>query len=245
MKLNILNVNIDNLSLSEILDKIRGFLNSSGQHYLVTTNPEFIMAAQHDDEFKSILNKADLSIADGVGIKFAAKRFGQKLQQRVAGVDLMWEISKIASEKGKSVFLLGAKKKGVAEQTAWRLIEKYPKLQIVGADGGFRRWLHRSLPDEKIVEVINRRQPDILFVALGQVKQEKWIYHHLPKLPSVKLAMGVGGSFDYISGHIKRAPQWIRSFGLEWFYRLLRQPWRLPRIITAVIKFSLAVLKHR
>lgn len=243
MKLNILGINIDNLALSEVLDKIREFLGSKNQHYLVTVNPEFIMAARQDDEFRNILNKADLSIADGMGIKFAARRIGQKLKQRITGVDLMWEIIKIAEQKNKSVFLLGAKK-GIAEQVAFRIIEKHPGIKVVGAESGYRGW-HRQLKDEKLVDIINRRQPDILFVAFGQVKQEKWIYHNLPKIPSVRLAMGVGGSFDYISGKVKRAPKWLRSLGLEWFYRLMRQPWRLPRIITAVIKFSWVALKSK
>jgi len=243
MKLNILGINIDNLALSEVLDKIREFLASKNQHYLVTVNPEFIMAARHDDEFRNILNKADLSVADGMGIKFAAKRFGQKLEQRITGVDLMWEIIKIAEQENKSVFLLGAKK-GVAERTAYRIIEKCPNIKIVGAESGYRSW-HRKLKDHKLVDIINYRQPDILLVAFGQVKQEKWVYYNLPKMPSVKLAMGVGGSFDYISGKVKRAPKWLRSLGLEWLYRLIRQPWRLPRIITAVIKFSWAVLKSK
>jgi len=240
MKLDILGVKIDNFSLIEVLNKILGFLSSTGQHQIATVNPEFIMAAQRDDEFRNILNKCDLNVADGFGIALAARRLGQKLIQRVTGVDLMWEIIKIAEQTGKSVFLLGAKK-GVAERTAYKIQERYPGITITGAESGFRSW-HRHFSDEKLVEIVNRRQPDILFVAFGQVKQEKWIYHNLPKVPSVKLAMGVGGAFDYISGRVKRAPKWMRSIGLEWLYRLIRQPWRLPRILTAVVKFSFAVL---
>jgi N-acetylglucosaminyldiphosphoundecaprenol N-acetyl-beta-D-mannosaminyltransferase len=97
----------------------------------------------------------------------------------------------------------------------------------------------------KIVEIINRRQPDILFVAFGQVKQEKWIYRNLPQIPTVKVAMGVGGSFDYISGKVKRAPSLMRKLGLEWLYRMCRQPWRLPRIMTAVVRFSWAIMKSK
>lgn len=241
--MNILGIKIDNLSLIEVLEKIRGFLQS-GQHQIATVNPEFIMAARRDDEFKNILNKCDLNIADGFGIKLAAWKIGQPLKQRITGVDLMKEICSLAVADNKSVFLLGAKKKGVVELTAEKLNQDYPGIKIVGAERGFRHW-HRHFSDEKLVEIINRRQPDILFIAFGQVKQEKWIYYNLPKLPTVKLAMGVGGSFDYISGKVKRAPKWMRSIGLEWFYRLIRQPWRWPRIITAVIKFSWAILKAK
>jgi len=243
MKLDILGIQIDNFSLTEVLDKIREFLDSNIQHYIVTMNPEFIMAARKDDEFRHILNKADLSIADGFGIKFAARRLGQKLKQRITGVDLLWEICKIAGQDSKSVYLLGSKR-GVPEQAAWQIAQKYQGLKIAGAECGYRRW-HRKVKDEKLVTMINRQQPDILFVAFGHQKQEKWIYYNLPKLPSVKLAMGVGGSFDYISGKVRRAPKWMRILGLEWLYRLMRQPWRLPRIVTAVIKFSYAVIRSK
>lgn len=241
--MNILGVKIDNLTKPEVLQKISEFLQSDNQHQIVTVNPEFIMAAQHDDEFRNILNKADLSVADGVGLKFAAKRFGQALKERITGVDLVYEIAKIAEQNNKSIYLLGAKGK-VPEKTVIKLLEKYPKLKIAGYETGYRHaWWKFS--DEKLVSHIKRSQADILLVAFGHPKQEKWIYHNLPKMPLVKLAMGVGGAFDYISGHVKRAPQWMRSIGLEWLYRVIRQPWRLPRIMTAVVKFSWAVLKTK
>lgn len=243
MPLNILGVKIDNSVKSEVLQKISGFLQFDKSHQIVTVNPEFIMAAQYDDEFRAILNKADLSVADGVGIKFAARRFGQRLKERITGMDLVEEIARLAEQLNKSIYLLGGKHQ-VAEKTALKLLEKYPKLKIAGFESGYRHWWWK-LSDEKIVSHIRRSQTDILFVAFGHPKQEKWIYHHLPKMPLVKLAMGVGGAFDYISGHVKRAPKWMRDLGLEWLYRLIRQPWRLPRIMTAVVRFSWAVLRTR
>lgn len=243
MQVNILGVKIDNLTKPEVLQKISEFLQSEKQHQIVTVNPEFIIAAQHDDEFRAILNKADLSVADGVGIKFAAKKFGQKLKERITGMDLIDEIAKIAEQKNKSIYLLGAKGK-VPEKTVIKLLEKYPGLKIAGYETGYRHaWW--KFKDEKLVEHIRRSKADILFVAFHFPRQDKWIYHNLPKMPSVKLAMGVGGSFDYISGHIKRAPKWMRDIGLEWLYRLIRQPWRLPRIMTAVVKFSWAVIRAK
>ncbi|MFH0873599.1 MAG: WecB/TagA/CpsF family glycosyltransferase [Candidatus Komeilibacteria bacterium] len=241
--MDILGIHVDNIAQKNVLEKIRHYLSGREQHYITTTGPEFIMAAQYDSEFKTIVNKSDLSLADGFGLALAARRIGEKLIERIPGVDLMVDICAIAAEANQSVFLLGASH-GVAEQTAVRLIERFPRLTIAGAESGYRGW-HRKLDDAKLVEIINRRRPDILFVAFGQVKQEKWIYHNLPKMPSVKLAMGVGGSFDYISGKIKRAPRWMRKLGLEWLYRLCREPWRLPRILTAVIRFSWAILKSK
>ncbi len=243
MDFTILGIKVTNLTLSEVLQKVREFLNSNQPHYIVTTNPEFIMAARRDKEFQNILNKADISVADGVGISIAARRRGIKLKQRITGVDLLWEICDMAEQEGKSVFLLGSKR-GVPEKAAAVILKKHPRLKIVGAECGYRRW-HRPIKDKKLVSMITRKQPDILFVAFGQVRQEKWIYHNLPKIDSVKLAMGVGGSFDYISGAVKRAPRWMRSLGLEWLYRLLRQPWRLPRIVTAVIKFGFLSIRKK
>jgi len=243
MKLNILGVKIDNLTKDEVIAKLYDFLNSDKSHQIVTVNPEFIMAAQYDDEFRAILNKADTSVADGVGIKFAAKRFGQALKERIAGADLIFEIAKIAEQQNESVYFLGGRGK-VPEKTAKELLEIYPRLKIAGYETGYRHWWWK-LSDEKIIGHIRRSQADILFVAFHFPRQEKWIYHHLPSMPLVKLAMGVGGSFDYISGHVKRAPKWMRDIGLEWLYRLIRQPWRLPRIMTAVVKFSWAVIKAK
>ncbi|XOU94946.1 MAG: WecB/TagA/CpsF family glycosyltransferase [Candidatus Kerfeldbacteria bacterium] len=243
MKNKILNVKIDNLYLAEVIENVELYLKSTKQHYIVTTNPEFIMAAQKDEEFKDILNKSDMSLSDGMGIKFAAPRFGWKLKQRITGVDLLLEITKVAEREGSSIYLLGARD-DIPSFTAKRLIERFPNLKIVGAEKGYRSW-HRRFKDKKLIEMINRRRPDIVFVAFGHVKQEKWIKKNLSKIPSVKIAMGVGGSFDYISGYVERAPKMIRKIGLEWFYRLIKQPWRLPRIITAVVKFSLAVLKNK
>ena len=243
MEFKILGVKISNVYLAEVIESIEMFLRGKKGHYIVTTNPEFIMAARKDKEFKEILNNADLSVADGMGIKFAAKRYGETLKQRLTGVDLLWEIIKIAEREGRSIFLLGSKH-GIPEKTARLIKQKYPNLRIAGAECGYRRW-HRPMKDHKLVDMINRRQPDILFVAFGQVKQEKWIHRNLPKLVTVKLAMGVGGSFDYISKTVRRAPRWMRGLGLEWLFRLLRQPWRLPRIINAVIRFSWIVLRNK
>ncbi len=242
MKLNILGVTIDNVSKSETLKRVQSFVDSDNSHYIVTINPEFVIAARRDDEFRHILNHADLSVADGFGLVLAARRQGKKLATRITGVDLLMDICRLASEQGKSVFLLGSKRH-VPEQAARELVKQYPALKIAGAETGYRRW-HRPIKDKKIVRMINRKKPDILFVAFGQVRQEKWIYRNLPKLKTVRVAMGVGGSFDYISGQVRRAPRPMRSMGLEWLYRVMRQPWRLPRIITAVIKFGwLAVIR--
>jgi len=224
--LYLLGVRIDNVSMSEALEKIREFLSDGRQHYIVTSNPEFLVLAQKDQEFCDILNKADLNIPDGIGIVWAARWLGESLKERVTGVDLIEKL-KIKNEKLK-IFLLGGKN-GVAQ----KIKAEWPA--IVSCSENL----------DEAINLINNCRPDILLVALGAPKQEKWIAQNLAKILSVKVAIGVGGAFDFISGRIKRAPKIFQAIGLEWLWRVLREPKRLPRLIKAVIIFPLLVLRTR
>jgi len=242
--MKILGVRIDNLSLSEILNKVESFLSDNKQHYIVTSNPEFLVKAQKDEEFKNILNQADLSIPDGVGLVLASLLLGERIKERIAGVDLMEAICKKAVQKKWPVFLFGAGP-GVAEKTGGKLAKKYLGLQITGIHSPYFGFENDIQENQKIIGLINKSKTDVLFVALGAPKQEKWIYENLKRIPSVKLAIGVGGSFDFISGNVKRAPKLIRDLGLEWLWRLILQPWRIKRIFNAVVVFPLLVLKEK
>ena len=267
MAINILGINISTNSQREILQKISYFLlptssASSKACFLVTPNPEFLVAIQHDEEFFYILNQADLSVPDGVGLALAARLLGQKLK-RITGVDLMLDVCRLAQEQNKSIYLVGGAAK-TAERAAEKLQKLFPKLKIAGAAEGLRpgewqleagRWLKGEEENAALVKIINQAKPDILFVAFGHPRQEKWLYHNLPLLcpplakeregwGGVKVAVGVGGSFDFISGNITRAPKFLRVIGLEWCWRLLQEPRkRLPRIYDAVIKFPLVFFK--
>ncbi len=224
--MKILDVKIDNLNKREILEKVNGFLKSSDQHYLTTPNPEFLVKAQKDEDFKRILNSADICVPDGVGLTYASIFLREPIKERIQGVDLMDKICKQAAQKEWSVFLMGAEM-GISDKAAEKLKEKYPDLKISSG--------HEEVSG----------QPEILFVALGAPKQEKWIRNNLSKLPSVRLAMGVGGSFDFISGKVKRAPKSVRKIGLEWLWRLICQPWRVKRMYNAVIKFPYLVIRSK
>lgn len=238
-QVEILGVKIDNLSLQEVLEKIKQFLDSPNQHYIVTPNPEFLVAAQKDEKFKEILNYADVAVADGIGLVKAAKFLGQRLQ-RVTGVDLVWTICELAEQKNSPVYFLGAKEL-IAAQAAENLKKYYPNLKIAGAESG-GEIIDPSQNDLDLLNRINDTKPLIIFVAFGQVKQEKWIFYHLDKLPTVKLAIGIGGALDYISGRVVRAPKFIRRIGLEWLYRLIWEPKRWKRIFNAVVVFPVLVL---
>ena len=227
MKTEILGVRIDNLAMEEALQKVEGFLKDGQQHYIVTPNPEFLVLAQKDKEFKEILNLADLAIPDGMGLVLAARFLGQPLKQRVSGTDLMEKICQKAAQKKWPIFLMGGQQ-GVAEKAGENLRKKYLGLQI------------RTVPQ---IQSLKAEGQSLLFVALGAPKQEKWINENLKKMPSVKLVMGVGGAFDFIASQVPRAPKFLRAIGLEWLWRFICQPWRIKRIFRAVIVFPYLVIR--
>ncbi len=229
----ILGIRIDQVSWTEALAKIQAFLMVDEFHMIATVNPEFVVAAQTDKKFKEILNQTALNVPDGVGLQCAAKFLGKKIGERITGVDLTWEVCKIAAERGYSIYFLGAAE-GVAETVANRVKLLHHNLKIAGAYSG--------TPDEEgLAQKINETNPDILFVAFGAPKQEKFIFDNKDAL-KVKLAMGVGGTFDYIAGIVPYAPEWMRNTGLEWLYRLFSQPNRWKRVFRAVIVFPILVL---
>lgn len=232
----ILEIKIDNISFNEILAKIQAFLMVDEVHQIATVNPEFLVATQRDELFKNILNSTDLNVPDGFGLQCAAWFLNKKIGERVTGVDLTWEIAKIAAEKGYSIYFLGAQE-GVAQMAANRIKLLNPELKIAGTYAG-------SPDEEGIIDRINSTNADILLVAFGAPKQEKFIADNKFAL-KVKIAMGVGGTFDYIAGITPYAPAWMRKSGLEWLYRLLTQPKRWQRIYRATIVFPLLVFKSR
>lgn len=258
-RVQIMGVPVDTMTTSNLLEQIGYILNQNEQHQIVTVNPEMILLAQHDGEFKQILNNSWVNTADGTGLLWAANCKNNNtivsllkltkllfikpnfpISERIKGSDLVYDIAELASRKNKSIFLLGAAE-GIAEKAKFELLKKYPHLKIVGTYSGTPS-IHEQ---EKIKDLINDVEPDILLVAYGAPSQEKWIARMLKKIPSVKLAIGVGGTFDYISGTIPRAPLLMQNLGLEWLYRLLQEPKkRLPRIINAVITFPKEYLQR-
>lgn len=206
---------VDNITFNEALEYFtKNSGAGSGKHFVVSVNPEIILLARSDKEYESILKSADLALNDGVGVSFAAKVFGKRLPGRVAGADLVEKVCREIAKKPVTVGFLGGKG-NVAIKTSERLKEKYPGLKVSYA---LEEWPKSS----------NSLKSDILFVAFGSPKQEKWIYEHLDTL-NAKIVMGVGGTFDFISGKVKRAPVWMRNLGLEWLFRLIMQPSRIKR----------------
>jgi len=235
---NILGINLSELRPSESLAQIDLFLKQARQKFLVTPNPEIILKAHQDEEFFYILNKADLILADGFGLKIAAKLFGYKIY-RMTGADLTLHLLKKAEIENRKIIILnwenGLSKKPEIENS---LKIKYHALEFKIINISRDKFLK-----PEIIKEINSFAPQILFCNLGFPYQEKVIYHNLNKLNSVKLALGIGGSFDFITEKIKRAPKFLRTCGLEWLWRLFKQPKRIGRIFNATVIFFLKVLK--
>ncbi len=231
MSVQILGIKIDQVNNQEALEKVKNLIDSGKKSYIVTPNPEMIVEAQKDKEFADILNSADLSVADGAGLVKLARLTGKHLPERIPGVDFVQGLAGMAEEFGYSMFLLGGTDES-AMKAAANLKKLFPKLKIVGTFSG---------KAEESFELVRNKKIDILVVAFGHGKQEKWIKRNLPKL-NVKLAIGVGGALDYISGSKRRAPILIQKANLEWLYRLAMEPWRIKRQL-ALPKFVYLMLK--
>ncbi|MFA4831620.1 MAG: WecB/TagA/CpsF family glycosyltransferase [Patescibacteria group bacterium] len=237
-KLNIFGIEIDTLSRDQALARASGFFSDGRQHFIVTPNPEILLGAGKDEELWYILNQADLAIPDGIGLKFAAILSGVRLE-RIAGADLMLDLLQQATGKKQKVAVLNWRAGlSAGDEIKSAVQKKYPGLEFEVFDleqngEGIDR------------EAINRFAPALLFITLGSPYQERVMYHELTKLPSVRLAMAVGGAFDFLTGKRQRAPRWFRTIGLEWLWRLVIQPTRWRRIYRAVLVFPYKFLRWK
>jgi len=237
----ILGVEFDNINLSEAIEKIEGFIKSGKPHLIVTPNPEMVIYSLKDEEFRNILNGADLRLPDGIGIVFASRILESNVKERVSGVDLIPAIAKIAEKEKYGIYILGSKP-GVAREAAQALQNEFKDLKIAGTYHGY----FLEIEKDKVIESINSSKAEILLVGMGFPKQEKFVSKNMKHL-KVPVVMCVGGSIDVIARRVRRAPKWMRIAGLEWFYRLVSQPSRLSRMRVLpyfVYKVFLAGLKR-
>lgn len=223
--ISLFGVRVDAVTMTEATALAAEFINCRQTHLIVTVNTEMVMLARQDHDLKHIINNAALAVPDGAGIVWAARRFGRPLPERVAGFDLVMHLLALAPQRGYKLFFLGGAP-GVAEAAAAAACSLFPGLIIVGTHHGY----FSADQDGQIVKQIAASQADILLAALGVPKQEKWLWNNMAHLP-VPLLMGVGGTFDVLAGVAKRAPMWMQRVGLEWFYRLLKEPWRARRMM--------------
>jgi len=265
--LEILQKNMNSSSMDEVIRLVRERIDQNKKTFITTPNPEFIIYAQNNPWFKKILMQSDIAISDGVALLWAEEVLkknnpfsrllvgfltGLKViftgwgKKRITGTDLMEKLCQLAAKNGWSVYFLGGKE-GIAQKALKKLQSKYKGL-MGGANSGPQLEIRNSklignsqFEIGKLVDEINDKQPTFLFVAFGMGKQEKFIFDNWSKL-KVKLAMGIGGAFDYLSGEVKRAPQWVQNMGFEWFYRLIKEPWRWKRQL-GLLNFIGLVLK--
>jgi N-acetylglucosaminyldiphosphoundecaprenol N-acetyl-beta-D-mannosaminyltransferase len=236
-RVDILGVGFDRVALVDAVAEIERRLDAGERTFIVTANPEFVMLCRDDREVAEIAARADLVVPDGTGAVVASRLLGDPLPGRAPGRLLVDRLAAVAIERGLSLFLLGAGP-GVAERAAATLRVRHPGLRIVGTYAG------SADDDADVVPRVTAAAPDVLLVAFGMPKQERWIARNLPGLASVRVAVGVGGSFDYLAGTAKPPPRVIHAIGLEWLWRLIRDPsrWRRQRVLP---RFVLLVLLAR
>jgi N-acetylglucosaminyldiphosphoundecaprenol N-acetyl-beta-D-mannosaminyltransferase len=221
-RVSLLGTWIDRVDVEQATAHIADFVRSRRPHQVVTANVDFLHIAEEDPAFQNIVNSADLVLADGMPLVWASRRLETPLPCRVTGVDMVLTCAELAAREGYSIFLLGAAP-GVADEVACVLRARFPGLRIAGTYAPSNVALSDS---DDVVRIIREAQPDMLFVAFGAPKQEKWIHMHSSRL-HVPVSIGVGGAFDMLAGRVRRAPIWMQRHGLEWFYRLVQEPHRL------------------
>jgi len=221
MKEKVLGIKVNTENYDELIEEIFGRIERKEKSLIVAINPEKIIKAKEDPALKKLLNEAEIQIPDGIGVILASKIQKGQITSRVTGVDMMMRLCAEAAKRGKGVFLYGGKP-GVADKASEKLKELYPEIKIAGTQHGYEK------DNDKIIAKINEAKPDILFVAMGSPKQENWINANRDNLyPTIY--QGVGGSFDVLAGNVKRAPEAFQKMGLEWFYRLMKEPKRIKR----------------
>lgn len=236
--ISLFGISVSKLDMDETVDYIIEAIRQHKAHQVVTINPIMIMAALEQPEFMQIMKEAELVVPDGTGVVWAARYKGTPVAERVAGIDLLHKLMATGEQFGWRVYLLGASPEVNAE-AATKLQQLYPGIQIVGNRHGY----FTPKQDDEVVAHIAAAKPQLLFVASQLDRQEPWIYRYREQL-NIPVMMGVGGSFDVITGHVKRAPLFFQKLHLEWFYRLLREPHRALRML-ALPKFVIRVMRSR
>ena len=222
MKKDILGVRFDDVSRQEAAQLGAAMLEQDQFHYVVTPNPEFILAAEKDADFRQVLNSADLVIPDGIGVVYSAKILGTPLKERVPGIEFAADMLAQLDQMGGRLYLLGAKP-GVAQEAGRRILERHPNIVLCGTHDGYFK------DEEAVLLEVAAARPNLLFVCLGAPKQEKWMARW-GRHTGARLAIGLGGALDVFAGNVERAPVSWRKLGLEWAYRLKKEPQRAGRM---------------
>ena len=233
-----MDVCVHEVTMAQAMDTIAGFIAEGKPHHVVTLDASMCVAARHDPELRAVIWGAELVTPDSAGVLWAAGRFGIRLPERVSGVEIVAELAAGAPRTGISLYLLGAAP-GVAEEAARKLLDAHPGCRIAGTHHGY----FAAEDDAFVVEQVRQTRPDVLCVAMGIPKQEKWIARHRDAL-GIPVMIGVGGTLDVLSGRARRAPLWMRRTNLEWLYRVLVNPRKIGKVMT-LPRFVAMVLSDR
>ena len=243
-RIKFLNVEIDNLTMKEAIGEIDKLILDKKTSYVVTPNVDHIVKLEDDKEFRNVYKAADLILADGMPIIWISKLKSTPIKEKISGSDLFPNVCKLASEKGYKIFLLGAAE-GIALKAAENLKKKFKGLNIVGAYSPSYGFENNEEEIEKIINTIHKAKPDILAVGLGAPKQEKFIYRFKERL-NVPISLAIGASIDFEAGSIKRAPVFMQKWGLEWLYRLFKEPKRMfKRYLIDDMKIAKLIIKYK
>ncbi len=240
---NIAGINIDDISMEQAVETIYKFISSDTNHSIFTPNAEIMMDGITNKDMKAILNSADMLVADGAGVVLASKILGKEVAEKVSGFDLVKNLLEASSERPIKFYLFGGKP-GIAEKANANIICDYPGAEVVGTRNGY----FTKKDEDNIIQDINNSGAEVLLVCLGAPKQEQWISENKHRL-KVKASLGVGGTMDVLAGNVKLAPDFFRNNGLEWLYRLYKEPWRfkrmlrLPKFILYVLGVKLGLIK--
>lgn len=242
-RMRFLNTEVDNLTMEEAICKINELIVNKKPSYVVTPNVDHIVKLEEDKEFQEVYKSADLILTDGMPLIWISKLKKKPIKEKVSGSDLFPKVCKMAADKGYKVFLLGAAE-GVADKAADNLRKKYEGLNIIGTYSPSYGFENKEDEIKHIIRIINDIKPDILAVGLGAPKQEKFLYKYRNKL-NVPISLAIGATIDFEAGNVSRAPKWMQNSGLEWFYRLLKEPKRMfKRYLVDDIKIIKIVKKY-
>lgn len=243
-RMKFLNTSIDNITMDEAMNKINELINKKRKIYVVTPNVDHIVRLEKDNEFRLVYDNADLVLTDGMPLIWISKLLRNPIKEKVSGADLLPKVCELSSKKGYKIFFLGAAP-GIAEKAAQNLRNKFNGLNICGCYSPEFGFENDEVEVENIIKMINKEEPDILALGLGTPKQEKFIYKYKDKI-NVGITLNIGAAIDFQAGHIKRAPRWMQNCGLEWFYRLSKEPKRMfKRYIIDDMKIIGIVFKYR
>lgn len=226
-RMKFMNTEIDNLTMQETLDAVDHIISHEKGAYVVTPNVDHIVQLEKDKELKTVYDNASLILTDGKPLLWIAKWYGTPIKEKISGSDLFPLLCERAAQKGYKMFFLGAKE-GVAAKAAENLTGKYKGLQVVDTYSPPFGFENNQTEIDKIKRMITASKPDILIVGLGCPKQEKFMYHYCKDL-GVPISFGLGASFDFEAGNIKRAPKWMANHGFEWLFRITQDPKRMAK----------------